>query len=71
MGLKLTTKAIDVLFGIEPFFEKMKVEARDKIIDRSYLLGVGWSESVDGMRRNMDELQSEYDRVLEPKVTQH
>lgn len=50
----------------------MKNKARDKIIKRSYLLGVGWSETVDGMRRNMHELETEYDRVLDQKVnTKH
>ncbi|CAM9879814.1 unnamed protein product [Pylaiella littoralis] len=69
LGFALTTKAIDVLFKIDPLFENMKNKARDKIIKRSYLLGVGWSESVDGMRRNMDELETEYGRVLDQKVS--
>ncbi|CBJ30227.1 Methyltransferase type 11 [Ectocarpus siliculosus] len=69
LGLKVVSKAIDTLFAFEPFFDYMVVEAREKIVKRSYTLGVGWAENVDGMRRNMDELQGEYDRLLDAKVS--
>lgn len=66
--MKVVSKAIDTLFAFEPFFDYMVVEAREKIVKRSYTLGVGWAENVDGMKRNMDELQGEYDRLLDAKV---
>ena len=68
LGLRLTAKAIDVLFGFEPFFDLSVRKAREKIVKRSSLVGVNWAESIDNMRRNMDELENEYDRLLDRKV---
>lgn len=59
---------MDTLFTFEPFFDRMVADAREKIVARSDLLGVGWEERVDRMRRNMDQLEEEYDRVLSPEV---
>lgn len=68
LGLRLTGKAIDVLFGFEPFFDTTVRQAREKIVKRADIVGISWSESIDGMRRNMDELEGEYDRLLDRKV---
>lgn len=68
LGLRLTAKAIDVLFGFEPFFDLSVRKAREKIVKRSSMVGVNWAESIDNMRRNMDELENEYDRLLDRKV---
>lgn len=68
LQLKLTTKAIDTLFAFEPFFAFATDNARKKIVDRADSLGVGWGERVDGMRRSMDELQAEYDGLLDDEV---
>lgn len=69
LGLRLTGKAIDVLFGFEPFFDLTVKQARDKIVMRAGIVGINWSESIDGMRRNMHELEGEYDRVLDRKIS--
>eukprot|EP00903_Cladosiphon_okamuranus_P015010 g13889.t1 len=69
LGLQLTAKAIDVLFGFEPFFDLSVRKAREKIVKRSSMVGVNWSESIDNMRRNMDELEKEYDRLLDRKIS--
>lgn len=68
LGLQLTTKAIDILFGFEPFFDLSVRKAREKIVERSSMVGVNWSESIDNMRRNMDELENDYDRLLNREV---
>lgn len=62
------TKAIDGMFGFEPLFDLSVRKAREKIVMRSGLVGVNWAESIDNMRRNMDELENEYDRLLDRKV---
>ena len=66
--MQLTTKAIDALFAFEPFFEFATVNAREKIVKRADSLGVGWGDRVDSMRRSMDQLQAEYDGLLDTKV---
>lgn len=69
LGLQLTTRAIDALFAFEPFFDFATVKAREKIVKRADSLGVGWGDRVDSMRRSMDQLQAEYDGLLDTKVS--
>lgn len=68
LGLRLTTSAIETLFKFEPFFARATVKARKKIIDRADTLGVRWDERVDGMRRSMDQLEQQYQSLLDPEV---
>lgn len=68
VGLQLAGKAIDALFGFEPFFDLSVRMAREKIVKRASLVGVNWAGAVDRMRRNMDELEAEYDRLLDREV---
>lgn len=44
------------------------MKAREKIVLRADSLGVGWGDRVDAMRRSMDQLQAEYDGLLDAKV---
>lgn len=66
--MQLTTQAIDALFAFEPFFDFATVKAREKIVKRADSLGVGWGDRVDSMRRSMDQLQAEYDGLLDTEV---
>ncbi|CAM9431279.1 unnamed protein product [Discosporangium mesarthrocarpum] len=68
LGLRIATSAIDALFKFEPFFAFACEKARKKIIDRADMIGVGWADSVDEMKRNMDALQAEYDGLLDNQV---
>lgn len=38
------------------------------IVDRADVIGVGWQERVDGMKRSMDGLQAEYDTLFDEKA---
>ncbi|CAM9111916.1 unnamed protein product [Choristocarpus tenellus] len=68
LGLRIATSAINSLFKFEPFFDFACVKARKKIIDRADMMGVGWSDTVDSMKRNIDALQGEYDGLLNMEV---
>lgn len=68
VGMQLRGKVIDALFGFEPFFDISVKKAREKIVLRASRVGMSWADTVDGMRRNMDELEAEYDRLLDREV---
>ncbi|EWM28201.1 methyltransferase type 11 [Nannochloropsis gaditana] len=68
LSYRVADKVVGTLFSIDPIFNVLAKKARESIIARGEKIGVSWSERVEGLKRHMEELETEYEGVHRKRV---
>ena len=63
LKVQVADTLLSTIFSIKPLFNIAKSKAREKMINQGSLIGVDWAENKKNLEKDIEILQSNYDKV--------